>query len=106
VPVIRADRKEETKPDWVPFTAYGISSYPVGPVDMDLHYHDCHEYYFVVEGRAIVESEGQKYEVGPGDVVCTHMGDEHRLLEVVEPMTWLWLEGELQGQKRRGHLHR
>jgi len=35
------------------------------------------------------------------------MGEEHAILEVIEePYTQVWLECNLRGQKRTGHLHR
>ena len=52
-------------------------------------------------------SEGQEYEIGPGDVLCTKMGDEHDILEIIEsPLQTFWFEDELRGKKRPGHLHR
>jgi mannose-6-phosphate isomerase-like protein (cupin superfamily) len=61
----------------------------------------------VLAGQARVMTEGQEYVVQPGDVVCTHMGDEHAILEVVEaPYTQVWIECNLRGRRRPGHLHR
>ena len=34
------------------------------------------------------------------------MGDEHGTIEVTEPILGFFLETELEGRKRRGHLHR
>ena len=45
--------------------------------------------------------------VEKGDIVCTQMGEEHAILEILEtPYTQVWIECNLRGQKRRGHLHR
>ncbi len=57
------------------------------PAEFDLHYHDADEIWYIVEGRARILTEGVEHEVGPGDIVCTGMG-------------------ELEGLKRPGHLHR
>jgi mannose-6-phosphate isomerase-like protein (cupin superfamily) len=74
--------------------------------EVELHYHDADEIWFIVEGRARLVSEGKEYEVGPGDLLCTGMGDEHGTVEVHEDILGFFLETNLEGQKRKGHLHR
>jgi len=113
MPVIRRDTPEQranwqsTKPDWLQASAYGLFRVPKGnPAKFDLHYHDADEIWFIVEGRARILTEGVEYEVKRGDMVCTGMGDEHHVLEVHEDLLGFFLEGALEGQKRRGHLHR
>jgi len=70
----------------------------------DNHYHDCDEYWIVFEGRGLVISEGQSYEVGPGDCIATGMGHHHDFPRIFEPVKGVYLETTLKGQKRRGHL--
>ncbi|MGQ9732822.1 MAG: cupin domain-containing protein [Candidatus Zipacnadales bacterium] len=70
----------------------------------DNHYHDCDEYWIIVEGRGIAVSEGKHYELGPGDCLATGMGHHHDLAWVVEPIQGVYFETTLEGQKRRGHL--
>ena len=73
----------------------------------ELHYHDAEEFWFVLKGKARIVTEGKEAVVESGDVVCTKLGDEHAILEVVEePYTQVWIECNLRGQKRHGHLHR
>lgn len=106
MPVIR-NKQLDQKPDWLKASAYGLFYVPKGnPADFDLHYHDANEIWFIVEGRARILTEGVDYEVGKGDLVCTGMGDEHDVLEVYEDLVGFYLESELEGQKRMGHLHR
>jgi mannose-6-phosphate isomerase-like protein (cupin superfamily) len=106
MPVIRAQTLSQ-KPDWLKASALGLFRVPRGnPAAFDLHYHDADEIWYIVEGRARILTEGDEYEVGPGDVVCTGMGDEHHVLEVYEDLLGFFLEGELEGLKRPGHLHR
>jgi len=89
------------------FSAWGLSSHSAGEKHpFASHYHDCDEWYFIVEGRLTVRSEGVVYEMVKDDVLLTAMGDEHEIIEVFEDTKLFWLEGPLQGQKRRGHLHR
>jgi len=94
------------KPEWVRWSAFGI-----GVVDnaerFDRHYHDADEYWLVFEGRARVMSEGQEHVIGPGDILCTRMGDEHDILEIIDgPLRCFYIEDELRGEERPGHLHR
>jgi mannose-6-phosphate isomerase-like protein (cupin superfamily) len=80
---------------------------PVGypkVTNFDSHYHDCDEYWILFEGRGIAISEGQSYEVGPGDCVATGMGHHHDFPQVFEPVKAVYFETTLQGQKRLGHL--
>jgi mannose-6-phosphate isomerase-like protein (cupin superfamily) len=94
------------------FTAEASSGSPNAgdPVDypketgFDSHYHDCDEYWIIFRGRGIAVSEGQSYEVGPGDCVATGMGHHHDLPRVLEPIEAVYFETTLEGQKRHGHL--
>ena len=56
---------------------------PGSPVDyeyntsFDNHYHDYDEYWMPLNGRCVVWSEGIRYDVEPGDCVCTRRGTHH-----------------------------
>jgi mannose-6-phosphate isomerase-like protein (cupin superfamily) len=104
MPVIRRETLDQ-KPDWLSASAFGMFRVPKGK-NVELHYHDADEIWYIVEGRARLVSEGQEYEVGPGDLLCTGMGDEHGTVEVFEDILGFFLETNLEGQKRKGHLHR
>jgi len=89
------------------FTGWGSCRLKKGMANVtELHHHDCDEFVFVIEGRLIMRSEGILYTLEKGDVLATRMGDEHEVVEVIEDTVYFWLETELRGQKRRGHLHR
>lgn len=86
--------------------AMGCSTRTYGQT-VELHFHDADEFWFALEGRARVITDGEEHIVQKGDVVCTAMGQEHGLLEVVEaPYTQVWIECALRGRQRLGHLHR
>ena len=104
MPVIRRETLDQ-RPDWLKASAFGMFRVPKGGA-VELHYHDADEIWYIVEGRARVVSEGKEYEVGPGDLLCTGMGDEHGTIEVHEDIFAFFLESELEGQRRKGHLHR
>ncbi|MGI8643274.1 MAG: cupin domain-containing protein [Thermomicrobiales bacterium] len=94
------------RPDWVRWSAFGVGTV-TDATTFDRHYHDADEYWLVFSGRARVMSEGREYEIGPGDILCTKMGEEHDILELLEgPLRSFYIEDELRGQKRSGHLHR
>ncbi len=106
MPVIRTETLAD-KPDWLKTSAFGLFRVPKGnPAQFDLHYHDADEIWYIISGRARILTEGIEHEVGAGDLVCTGMGDEHHILEVTEDLVGFFLESDLEGQKRRGHLHR
>src|SRR6266540_4371131 len=93
MPVIRK-ATDPDRPDWLKASAFGLFRVPKGnPAKFDLHYHDADEIWFIVEGRARILTEGVEHTVGPGDTVCTGMGDEHHILEVYEDLLGFYLEG-------------
>jgi mannose-6-phosphate isomerase-like protein (cupin superfamily) len=92
-------------PEWVDISAYGVGCIKKGN-SVEEHFHDAHEYWFIVSGRAAIKTEGETVIVGPGEVVCTKMGDNHELMEILdEELVIVWLEARLKGKKRAGHLH-
>jgi len=111
LPIIRRDDfGTERAPDWCRvaggIVAMGASSRGADGA-VELHFHDCEEFWFVLKGKARVVTEGAEHVVAAGDVVCTHMSDEHAILAVVEaPYEQVWIECNLRGPMRRGHLHR
>jgi mannose-6-phosphate isomerase-like protein (cupin superfamily) len=72
--------------------------------DFDRHYHDCDEYWILLQGRGTAVSEGKYYAVGPGDCVATGRGHHHDFPVVEEPVHAVFLENTLEGRKRQGHL--
>lgn len=71
---------------------------------IDNHYHDCDEFYIILEGRGTVVSEGKHYRVGPGDCVATGMGHHHDVPLVESPLRAVFFETTRGGARRRGHL--
>ncbi len=89
------------------FAAWGLARFEKGRTNITrLHFHDCDEFVFMIEGACVMRSEGVVYTLEPDDVLVTRMGDEHELLEIIDDTTYFWVEGELRGRKREGHLHR
>lgn len=80
-----------------------LVSYPK-ETNFDNHYHDCDEYWIILEGQGVAASEGQLYKVEPGDCVATGMGHHHDVPLVTDPIRAVYFETTLEGRKRRGHL--
>ena len=70
----------------------------------DNHYHDCDEYWIVFSGSGRVVSEGISYEVGVGDCIATGCGHHHDFPMVYEPVSAVFFETTIIGEKRPGHL--
>lgn len=89
------------------FPSWGLAHFKAGQKNItELHYHDCDEFVFMIEGKCIMRSEDILYTLVKGDVLVTRMGDEHELLEILEDTVYFWVCAELRGQKRDGHLLR
>lgn len=109
MPVIRTSElamEPGNRPAWSTVTSAGVFRVPAEDGRFDCHYHDCHEYWMIFEGKAKVRTEGKTYYVKPGDIVCTKAGDEHDLVEIYEDLAGFWFEDATPEGGRIGHLHR
>lgn len=103
MPVIRLNNQEGF-PDWSEVSHYGINTLKPGD-EVELHYHNCNEYWIIVSGRGICTTEGDTYELGPGDLVLTKEGYEHSLV-VTQEMVAVYFYGVRDMSEPIGHLHR
>lgn len=71
---------------------------------IDSHYHDCDEYWIVLEGQGTVVIDRRHIGVSVGDCVAIGMGHQHDLPVVAAPLKAVFFETTLQGEKRVGHL--
>lgn len=46
---------------------------------LEPHYHNTHEFYFILSGTATMQIEGEKLEVGPGDLVHIPPNKPHNI---------------------------
>ena len=71
---------------------------------IDRHYHDCDEYWIVLQGsgEAVVGDRHERMQ--PGDCLCIGMGHHHDFALVDSDVKAVFFETTLQGQKRTGHL--
>ena len=95
----------DERPAWSDVTSTGTFRIVAGQT-FDRHFHDCDEYWFIADGRAVIEIDEERYTVEAGDIVCTEIGREHDFLQVLEPIRGFWFEAVLKPGGRAGHLHR
>lgn len=91
-------------PSWSEVSRYGVNTLQPGDT-VELHFHDCNEFWIIIEGRGVATSEGVTYDLRPGDMLLTKQGDEHSL-EVTEKMVAVYFYGVMPPGGRDGHLHR
>lgn len=103
MPVIRLEDRE-AYPEWSDISHYGVNHLSVGD-SVELHFHDCNEYWIIVSGKGVCTTEGKTFEIGVGDLVLTRKGDEHSLV-VTEDMVAVYFYGRFPDGGRIGHLHR
>ena len=71
---------------------------------IDSHYHDCDEYWIVLDGTGEAVVGDQHHEMRPGDCLCIGMGHHHDFPLTDNEVKAVFFETTLQGQKRIGHL--
>jgi mannose-6-phosphate isomerase-like protein (cupin superfamily) len=72
--------------------------------NFDSHYHDCDEYWVILEGEGTVVVGQNRHEVKQGDCIPIGMGHRHDLPEVRSDVRGAFFETTLERQKRIGHL--
>ncbi len=97
-------RELRENPELSRFSSFGIIDVERGG-NVELHFHDCDEWWIVTRGRALITIEDEEYEVERGDMIYTPRGEDHEIKEVYQDLEGVYFEGELCGEKRRGHLH-
>jgi len=106
VPVINPHNLDQA-PAACKIAGYGIARFKKGAnPGLETHFHDGDELWFVIEGRIRVESGGGEYIVRQGEALFTEAGKEHNLVEILEDSVILWVEQDLRGRSRPGHLHK
>ena len=71
---------------------------------IDRHYHDCDEYWIILEGAGEVVVDDRHAKVQPGDCVCIGTGHPHDFPMIDTPVKAVFFETTLYGRKRPGHL--
>jgi mannose-6-phosphate isomerase-like protein (cupin superfamily) len=85
----------------VPDLSLGTYSIPAGADDpQQPHTED--EVYVVVSGRGKLWTPTQTADVGPGTVAFVPAGEEHRFVDVVEPLTVLVVFGPAEYSRGAG----
>ena len=71
---------------------------------VDAHYHDCDEYWIVLEGICTSVVGDRHVQMAPGDCLPIGMGHHHDMPRVAAPVKAVFFETTLEGEKRVGHL--
>jgi mannose-6-phosphate isomerase-like protein (cupin superfamily) len=71
---------------------------------VDAHYHDCDEYWILLEGGATTVVGGRHIPMAVGDCLPIGMGHHHDMPLVAAPVKAVFFETTLEGAKRVGHL--
>ena len=104
MPVIRKGEGAASLPEGSGITAWGVADFKAGE-ECDYHYHDCDEFWFLLQGRMAVIENGKEDVLEQGDTLYTPRGLEHSLRAITDTVHF-WCALELKGEKRAGHLHR
>ena len=72
--------------------------------NIDAHYHDCQEFWLLLEGAATAVVSGQHIAMRPGDCLPIPMGTVHDMPDAPQAVKAVYFETTLRGQKRTGHL--
>jgi mannose-6-phosphate isomerase-like protein (cupin superfamily) len=71
---------------------------------IDRHYHDCDEYWIILEGTGEVVVDDRHAKVHPGNCLCIGTGHPHDFPLIDTPVKAVFFETTLYGRKRTGHL--
>ncbi|HYZ63711.1 MAG TPA: cupin domain-containing protein [Acetobacteraceae bacterium] len=71
---------------------------------IDSHYHDCDEYWIVLQGSGEAVVGGRHDRLQPGDCLCIGMGHHHDFPLIDSEVKAVFFETTLEGRKRTGHL--
>ena len=94
-------------PPWSALSAVGWFRLSEAGFRFDRHFHDCAEYWAVTEGRAQVTVGDDRFDVGPGDLVCTAAGTEHDIvMAYTSDLVLLFFEEAVPPGAIPGHRHR
>ena len=101
--MLKINPKELNFPTWSEVSKYGIKTLRPGD-RVRTHFHDCNEFWVIIQGKGIATSENVTHELGPGDMLITKAGDEHSLA-VIEGMVAVYFHGVMPPDGRFGYLY-
>lgn len=91
----------QNSPDW---TNKGDRvAYPKR-TSVDSHYHDCDEFWILLEGAGEAVVGDKHFPMRSGDCLAIGMGHHHDFPNAAEPIKAVYFETTLEGEKRTGHL--
>lgn len=71
---------------------FGIVEFPVGTT-AGLHLHEGDdEFFYILDGEAVIVQDGEERTVTQGDIVLTRCGSTHGIVRVLRPLKLITLE--------------
>jgi len=101
--MLKTNLQELNFPTWSEVSKYGIKTLRAGET-IRAHFHDCNEFWMIIQGKGIATSENVTYELGPRDMLITKAGDEHSLV-AIEGMVAVYFYGVMPPDGRFGYLY-
>lgn len=71
---------------------FGIAEFPVGTTAGEHTHKGDDEFFYILEGEAIIIQDGEETTVKKGDIVLTRSGSTHSIKKVVTPLKFITLE--------------
>jgi uncharacterized cupin superfamily protein len=99
----KTNPKELHFPTWGEVSKYGVNMLRAGD-RITTHFHDCNEFWIVVQGKGIAISGNVTYELGPRDMLITRAGDGHSMV-AIESMIAVYFHGVTPSDGRPGYLY-
>ena len=103
--ITKEDLKKGEVPKGFAFSHWGVGRLKSGE-GSDYHFHDCDEYWFIIQGQAKGIEDGVEFDLKAGDCVYTPMGHDHQITATTDDCINVWFAMEYRGKQRHGHLHR
>ena len=93
------------RPPWALPVDMGVLYYGDGPIDMDYHYYDFHEYYFAARDAFDIIVDGSQYRLSQGECCAIRVGKQHKVLRAFGESALVWVEDRLERKMRYAHQH-
>lgn len=103
MPKVSAADRPQQMPGWSEAASFGVHHVNAGS-QIEVHFHDCHEYWIIISGAGVAISENEQFHLMAGDMLLTKAGDYHSM-DVTSDMVPVTYYGRMPKHGRPGHLH-
>ena len=71
---------------------FGIAEFPANATAGEHTHHGEDEFFYILEGEAVLVQDGEERLVSKGDIVLTRSGSTHSIKKVLSPLKFITLE--------------